>query len=71
MIFSPDSPQGNKYMVNHCTAEEEWGGGLITLLAFGRSSPTASVLGIIFRSAGRHPKKLILKVTARPQIQLW
>ena len=33
-------------------------GGLITLLvAFGRSSPTSSVLGVIFRSAGRHPKK--------------
>jgi len=33
------------------------GGGLITLLAFGRSLPMSPVLGIIFRSAGRHPKK--------------
>ena len=33
------------------------GGGLITLMAFGRSSPTSPILGIIFRSAGRHPKK--------------
>jgi len=29
------------------------------------------VLGIIFRSAGRHPKKYFLKATARPQIWLW
>jgi hypothetical protein len=28
-----------------------------TLLAFGRSSPTSTVLGISFRSVGRHPKK--------------
>ena len=32
------------------------GGGLITLLAFGRSLPTSPVLGIIFRRVGRHPK---------------
>jgi hypothetical protein len=53
----PDSPCGNKYTANHCTAEEEWGQGLITLLAFGRSLLTSLVLGIIFRSVGRHPKK--------------
>ena len=47
------------------------GGGLITLLAFGHSSLTSPALGIIFRSAGRHPKKLFLKATARPQIRLW
>jgi hypothetical protein len=29
---------------------------------------TSPVLGIIFRSAGRHPKKYFLKATARPQI---
>jgi hypothetical protein len=33
------------------------GGGLIKLLAFGRSSPMSPVLGIIFKSTGRHPKK--------------
>ncbi len=26
---SPDSPQKNKYKLNHCTAEEEWGGEVI------------------------------------------
>ncbi len=41
------------------------GGGLITL----HSSPTSPVLGIIFRSLGRHPKQYCLKATARPQIR--
>jgi hypothetical protein len=45
------------------------GQSLITLLAFERSSPMSPVLGIIFRSAGRHPQKNFLKATARPQIQ--
>jgi hypothetical protein len=59
---------------NHCTMEEEWGGGLstyYTLLALGRSLPMSPVLGIICRSVGRHPKKLFLKATATPQIRLW
>jgi hypothetical protein len=33
--------------------------------------PSSPDSGIIFRSAGRHPKKLFLKATARPQIRLW
>jgi hypothetical protein len=38
------------------------GGGLITLLALRL---------VWFGSAGRPPKQIFLKVTARPQIRLW
>ena len=47
----------NKQLIIAQQRKNGGGGGLITLLAFGRSSPTSPVLGVMFRSAGRHPKK--------------
>jgi hypothetical protein len=38
---------------------------------FGAALPRHLHFGIFFGSAGRPPKKIFLKVTARPQIRLW
>ena len=51
--------------------KNEGGRSCYTIGIWAQLAVMSPVLGIIFRSAGKHPKKYFLKATARPQIQLW